>query len=534
MCKSCALVFGLLALVTLDTIVVAGQQDAGVSPTTPTATAASGGNELLYSAPPAIDPTVPIDFLSGSGFDSDSDHHRGSMMGGSSLHSDAGGGDHDHDHVAGGNSTDPHDEAEAEAEEEAQTQSLKGMAIAVIGSIGVTVDFFVIQFPQLRTKKTLMSLVASFGAGIFFVVGMSHLLGESTDIMATYHTHEIVVRYRPSYMVCIAGYFLMLVLQRGLFSVDPKQKRELFDDDDDDDDEDRDGRDGAGVHCQGKNSSSTGLVGMSPLTTTTSIPPSETSQSQQAVIIPSGNNNEARRGAGSNSGCVEMEREPVMSPSSTTVLVAPPQPHEQDEKNIHHHPPLDGVGNHVAAAGEEGKGIALTEAAVQEQTNDTDPEFQRAAKLNIVVFFVAFFVHGLTEGIALGLQRNPSSVIVVFVAIVSHHWAADFLFSFATGNVAELKRAPCLRFLLAAALSLNTSIGIGIGWAFQRTLPAIATGYILAFCAGTFLMIALTEVVADEMPLGKRNVPQLLMMMVGMGLMYMALALLYTPNAHNH
>jgi len=38
----------------------------------------------------------------------------------------------------------------------------------------------------------------------------------------------------------------------------------------------------------------------------------------------------------------------------------------------------------------------------------------------------ALSLHGLFEGVALGIQKLPSSTFVIFVAILAHKWAEAF------------------------------------------------------------------------------------------------------------
>ena len=38
----------------------------------------------------------------------------------------------------------------------------------------------------------------------------------------------------------------------------------------------------------------------------------------------------------------------------------------------------------------------------------------------------ALSIHGLFEGVALGIQRNPNGTIIMFLAILAHKWAEAF------------------------------------------------------------------------------------------------------------
>jgi len=359
-----------------------------------------------------------------------------------------------------GDENDTHDEEiEREREVREKANHMKVMAMCVLGGLGIIVNGVTVACPGLRTHKFAMSIISSFGAGVFLVVGLGHLLSDATDIFQKYYAAEVVERYRPGAMMAILGYAFTLVLQRGIFTVD---EHSIMDDDDDDD---------AGA----------------PDTATDTTTPADSPVGPSAA-------------------------EPIEPVVSTAAKASP---------GVEQMAAVPVVGLPTADAGVSDEAVARK---------------NRAALLNLVVFFISFYIHGVMEGVALGLQRTREAVLLVFLAIVSHHWAADFLFAFATGKVAELRDKPLGRFAVACLLSFNTVIGIGIGWgigASSRVAP-VTTGYIVAFCAGTFLMIALTEMVAEEMPLGKRSGWQLLAFFIGVGVMYAALSSLYSPEAHAH
>lgn len=104
-------------------------------------------------------------------------------------------------------------------DDESSASKMKIMSMVVIGGVGIIVDLVVIAFPQLKTNPFVMSIVASFGAGIFIVVGVGHMLPSGVDQIAASMDAHTVARFRPGFMVAIAGYFFMVMIQRGLFKV---------------------------------------------------------------------------------------------------------------------------------------------------------------------------------------------------------------------------------------------------------------------------------------------------------------------------
>jgi zinc transporter ZupT len=300
----------------------------------------------------------------------------------------------------------------------------------------------VIFIPSLNSHKTVISVVTSFGAGIFLVVGLSHLIAEGADIMfheypESTHEHDNE-RFRPAYMTAIAGYLFMVFLQRGIFKSD-------FESGD--------------------------------VTKTIKAELEKKKEQEQK----------------------EKEKDAEMKSTS----------------------PVEGTAVDVQDNG-----------AAEADDVENSEAFQTQAKVTLGVMFVGLFIHGIMEGIVLGIQDTKEGVILVFIAIVAHHWGADLIFSFATGKVKALT-IP-MRLGLSIFCSMNAPIGIAIGWALSNNIPSLATAYILSFSGGTFLMIALTEIVPAEMPVGKRSLPQIVAATLGVGVMYMAITLVYSEEAHDH
>ncbi|CUG82413.1 membrane-associated protein, putative [Bodo saltans] len=152
--------------------------------------------------------------------------------------------------------------------------------------------------------------------------------------------------------------------------------------------------------------------------------------------------------------------------------------------------------------------------------------------LSRVMLLVMFIFHSLIEGMALGLQQTKQGAIVIFVAIIIHHWAEDLTFSLSTIRGGALPR--WMRFALCLVEASSCPIGIGIGWGIGAKVSSVVTAYLLALSAGTFLMLSLVEIVGEVLPVGKRSSLAFLLYFLGAGLMYMLLVLVYDSEAHNH
>lgn len=121
-----------------------------------------------------------------------------------------------------------------------------------------------------------------------------------------------------------------------------------------------------------------------------------------------------------------------------------------------------------------------------------------------IVLFVALSFHSIMEGIAVGLSTSHAALYGLLIALLSHKVVDTF--SLGAVIVAAAKSSGSLYsasfkthfFVQIAAFSLSTPIGILIGTALGHSLPAAASGCVLSATAGTFLYVALVEMIAKE------------------------------------
>lgn len=304
---------------------------------------------------------------------------------------------------------------------------LKAMSVLVTFALSMVVNSIVI-FTSFRMPPVVLSLMSSFSAGVMLTTGVCHILAEATETMVNQYDDGARERYRPAFVVCVGGYVLMVLVQRGLF------------------------------HLQ------------------------------------------HGHGHGHGHGPAEGEEEKKTSPIEPPAVVA------------------------ADVAAEEGTSPVTAAPASEVSTS---------ALATSLVLLVAFVIHSVVEGMALGLQTTKEGVLLVFVAIVVHQWAEDFTYSLSTGG-GSMKLPPYVRFILSTCEALSCPVGIAIGWGIGVKSSKVANAYLLAFSSGTFVMISCTEVVPETLPSGRRNRLQFLALFLGVGALYMLLALMYNKEAHNH
>lgn len=128
------------------------------------------------------------------------------------------------------------------------------------------------------------------------------------------------------------------------------------------------------------------------------------------------------------------------------------------------------------------------------------PAAQQAAPVQPLALLLALSAHSIIAGIALGVEGDLSTSLLVLLAILFHKGSAAFALvvsSLASG--ASDKRAKSALF----AFSTMTPLGIGLGTAgstvLEGQLAAVVTGCFGALAAGTFIYVGILDVINEEL-----------------------------------
>lgn len=131
---------------------------------------------------------------------------------------------------------------------------------------------------------------------------------------------------------------------------------------------------------------------------------------------------------------------------------------------------------------------------LNEDEVDAPHEHDHSNAIGPYMLIVAMGVHAIFEGLALGLLTDFAGFLGFMMAIVFHKWAECMAvgISFLKNNV------PKLNSIIALAIfAFLTPSGILAGIIFSDTKPKIKA-ILMGISAGTFLYIAIAEVLAEE------------------------------------
>jgi solute carrier family 39 (zinc transporter), member 1/2/3 len=143
-----------------------------------------------------------------------------------------------------------------------------------------------------------------------------------------------------------------------------------------------------------------------------------------------------------------------------------------------------------------------------------------AGSLSSYALAIILSIHSVLAGAALGAEDTLAGSAIIFLAVVAHKGAAGFAL------VVDFQRAGFSRLestALLALFSIMTPFGVLTGAVLDHLLQAtygrLFEGTFDALAAGTFLYIAILEIISKEFAVRERQVSKFVFLCFGLGLM---------------
>ena len=144
-----------------------------------------------------------------------------------------------------------------------------------------------------------------------------------------------------------------------------------------------------------------------------------------------------------------------------------------------------------------------------EQKNDHI--FNPTSSITPYILLIALSVHGIFEGMALGVMNTIKECSILFSAIILHKWAAAFALGISFYKSGTEKELFIKMILLFTSFG---PIGIIIGMFFSDAGNLIK-GIMLSISGGTFIYVAASEVIVEEFSLSKKTHIKYLWFLIG-------------------
>ncbi len=137
--------------------------------------------------------------------------------------------------------------------------------------------------------------------------------------------------------------------------------------------------------------------------------------------------------------------------------------------------------------------------------------FNPTSSITPYILLIALSVHGVFEGIALGVMNTIRECSILFSAIILHKWAAAFALGisfYKSGTNTDLFIKMIIIFTSFGPL------GIIIGMIFSDA-GNLMKGVMLSISGGTFIYVAASEVIVEEFSLSKKTNIKFLWFLLG-------------------
>lgn len=131
--------------------------------------------------------------------------------------------------------------------------------------------------------------------------------------------------------------------------------------------------------------------------------------------------------------------------------------------------------------------------------------FQHSS-LRSVMLLLALSFHSVFDGLAIGLQKDSSSLIAILVAVMLHKAVMSFSLglSIAQSNL-SVKSFILSNILFAVSSPIGIGIGIGLLELPQSLAVDVTEGVLQGLAGGTFLYITFFEVLPQELNVAKNR-----------------------------
>ena len=143
------------------------------------------------------------------------------------------------------------------------------------------------------------------------------------------------------------------------------------------------------------------------------------------------------------------------------------------------------------------------------------------------ILFLILSIHSVITGFALGIEAQGVAALALLIAVLAHKGTATFALGLKVRPVSDSSMQFNLRML---AFSLTTPLGVLVGLGLLNRLSAtqapMMEGIFDAIAAGTFIYVAIFEILSPEFDRAKHPFGQVITMVAGAGLM--ALVALWT------
>lgn len=153
-----------------------------------------------------------------------------------------------------------------------------------------------------------------------------------------------------------------------------------------------------------------------------------------------------------------------------------------------------------------------------EEAGQPEEEHVRVPFYTAILLTLSLCLHSILEGLALGTEEDIEGSINIAVAILAHKGLAAYALG---ACVIDSKVTTQMFWLILTTFSVASPIGVMVGYAISEYSDSVTSSCLSALASGTFLYVALMEVIPNELKTKAYKLEKLASLMLGFGLMSM-------------
>eukprot|EP01095_Lingulamoeba_sp_RSL-Kostka_P004203 TRINITY_DN152_c3_g1_i2.p1 TRINITY_DN152_c3_g1~~TRINITY_DN152_c3_g1_i2.p1 ORF type:complete len:316 (+),score=51.91 TRINITY_DN152_c3_g1_i2:68-1015(+) len=154
-------------------------------------------------------------------------------------------------------------------------------------------------------------------------------------------------------------------------------------------------------------------------------------------------------------------------------------------------------------------------------------------KATYILIFVLSF-HSLLAGIVIGASNELETIIIVFLALISHHWIESFSLGV---NVYKQNFVFKKFFTLISIFSIMAPVGIIIGVVIYFIIPedlqSLFEGILLSITAGSFIYVAIVDILLEELHSNQDKWVKFIVFLIGF-ILNSSLTIVFEQVFHDH
>jgi len=160
--------------------------------------------------------------------------------------------------------------------------------------------------------------------------------------------------------------------------------------------------------------------------------------------------------------------------------------------------------------------VADEEAARVPFCKDTVEEPARVPFYTAILLTLSLCLHSYLEGLALGTDDEIQSSFNIAVAILAHKGMAAYALG---ACVIDSNVSSGMFWTILGTFSLASPVGVMIGYAISEYSDSVTSSSLSALASGTFLYVAMMEVIPNELQEKGHKLEKLAALILGFGLM---------------